>query len=258
MRISSADYRRILQGNPGLRQTLAPAAAMQVARLEEHGVSSRKPAKSRAGKLALRATPRSKRLTKIQLAAMTPKERILALAMQSGWLAPAAASHPQYHQCIRIVLPFKGEVKERGVTNTETRVTFTPTKTRRFEKRVADEVRLAMRKMQTKPFEVPVAVRFAFMFNGPEGLMPVAAKLGDLSNLVKAIEDAMNGIAYIDDRLIQRADSVVKFAGPDDLIFIELTAARPGLPAWLDGFVGMLCQGNPPRGFPCVAEVASA
>ena len=78
--------------------------------------------------------------------------------------------------------------------------TFTPERTAAFESQVA---MFANRAMAGKaPSERPVAMKLVFMFEGDDGLWPTDVTDGDVDNLEKAVKDALNGIAYRDDRLV--------------------------------------------------------
>lgn len=78
--------------------------------------------------------------------------------------------------------------------------TYTPDRTAGFERQVA---MFANRAMAGKvPIKRPVAMKLIFMFEGEDGLWPTDVTDGDIDNLEKAIKDALNGIAYLDDRLV--------------------------------------------------------
>lgn len=240
MRISPSELRKLTAKAPGLREKIALAAPQA---LTGAPLGAKTKQKRRPGKVALSPESRlskvkPKKLSRAQLDALPDAERQRYSAQMAGWLEPATPDHPQYNQVIRIVLPFRGQVKERARSGDDS--TYTPTKTRRFEKTVKDNVFIAMREAFAVPFEVPVQVKFGFIFKGPKDLMPVAQSDGDLSNIMKAVEDAMNKVAYVDDRLITRASDIFKLAGDRDLILIEVTAARPGLPEWAVDFGGSL------------------
>lgn len=78
--------------------------------------------------------------------------------------------------------------------------TFTPERTVAFESQVAMFANRAM--AGRAPTERPIAMKLTFVFEGDDGLWPTDVTDGDVDNLEKAIKDALNGIAYRDDRLV--------------------------------------------------------
>ncbi|MGY3582391.1 Holliday junction resolvase RusA-like endonuclease [Bradyrhizobium sp. USDA 4341] len=88
----------------------------------------------------------------------------------------------------------------RGLIDKLKHHTYTPERTAAFEKQVALH---ANRAMAGRPaIERPLAMQMTFVFEGDETLWPTDSSDGDMDNLVKAIKDALNGIAYKDDRLV--------------------------------------------------------
>ena len=141
------------------------------------------------------------------------------------------SDNPQYAQRLTVILPVRGEVKKRA------RVTcnggYQDERTRRFEADVARSVQAAMARTGVAMFTVPVRIGIAFFFRGDSGLMPTGSADGDLDNLLKAVLDGMNKVAYLDDRLVQRLADSVKLTGPEDMIVIDITTAPPGPPDWV-------------------------
>lgn len=75
---------------------------------------------------------------------------------------------------------------------------YTPTKTRQYEAYVG----LCANKWFKRPMMGKVKLFSRFYFTSDDGR-------GDLSNLVKSLEDGMNGIAYIDDKQIAAHDNAI-------------------------------------------------
>ena len=84
--------------------------------------------------------------------------------------------------------------------------TYTPTKTRKFEKRVRDCAALA----GATTMDGPLSVTIAFYFPWPKGMWRKTKKRGeewmdtgrDVDNLAKAVLDACNGVCWHDDRQV--------------------------------------------------------
>lgn len=103
---------------------------------------------------------------------------------------------------VRVVTPKKGKPFAHLYTDSQTRA---------FEETVAAAGRQAMG--DRAPFDFPVVVGMLFRREPPKsitkarraamlaGLVPPATK-PDCSNYAKGVEDALNGIAFIDDALI--------------------------------------------------------
>lgn len=218
-------------GRAGPRPAATPAAL---------ALAEAKRDAARAGKTQTRkrSKPAVKRLGKRQLAAMTPEQAALALAIQAGAREFATPEDPLYDQIVSFALPLRGAVKQRprlqgGDDDGRKPHTFTPTKTRRFEKTVKDYAKLAMQRGRYRIFTVPVVVDIVFLFEGIESLAAVERQIGDLSNLEKAVEDAMNAVVYSDDNLILRHPDSGKFYHGRDMVLVQVRAARPvALPDW--------------------------
>jgi Holliday junction resolvase RusA-like endonuclease len=82
--------------------------------------------------------------------------------------------------------------------------TVSPDATRAFEQATALIARAAMSRAGLAPFECPLEMVVDFRVEGDPGEWPTGQSDGDLDNMEKAIKDALNGVAYLDDRLIVR------------------------------------------------------
>jgi Holliday junction resolvase RusA-like endonuclease len=81
--------------------------------------------------------------------------------------------------------------------------TYTPEKTRMYEESLAI---LAREQFNQDPFTRPVAVTMTFYMptkDKKRWVKPCTMK-PDLTNLTKAVEDALNGIVWLDDSLIAK------------------------------------------------------
>ncbi len=104
--------------------------------------------------------------------------------------------------------------------------TFTPDRTEAFEREVAMVAQRAMSRAGRVPLAVPVSMTVTFVLRGDSAQWPTDQSDGDLDNLEKAIKDALNGIAYVDDRLVVRVYKE-KVCDAEPRIEISLAAARP-------------------------------
>lgn len=105
------------------------------------------------------------------------------------------------------------------------RIFYTPPKTRKFEKAVADEVQEQMRLHGWMPFpkELPLHahVRFTFGVKDTKKWQRFKTSRIDLDNAIKGIFDSLNGIVYPDDAQIVII-TALKGYGRLDQIDIEL------------------------------------
>jgi Holliday junction resolvase RusA-like endonuclease len=101
---------------------------------------------------------------------------------------------------------FMAAIKARGEGGIMRSVT--PDATRRFEDAAALMGTQAMAAAGLEPFTCPLEILVAFRFEGNPLEWPTGYADGDLDNLEKALKDAMNRVAYQDDRLIVAKISV--------------------------------------------------
>jgi Holliday junction resolvase RusA-like endonuclease len=59
-----------------------------------------------------------------------------------------------------------------------------------------------------QPFSVAVEVEYELAFEGDPSEWPTGTQDGDLDNLVKAVNDAMNRVVFSDDKLVVRSSEV--------------------------------------------------
>ena len=95
---------------------------------------------------------------------------------------------------------------------------YTPERTRKAEKRIAD----AFRRLDADPFESAVSIRIECVFTPPrswskrnkaaaiDGAIKKCSK-PDVDNLAKTVCDALNGIAWLDDSQIVRMSAVKRY-----------------------------------------------
>ena len=130
-----------------------------------------------------------------------------------------------------IVIEIPGEPIGKGRPRLGRGHTYTPEKTRAWEKMAALE---AMRQYRGNPLEGPVklTVRAVFAIPGwwPKwkqeqamGGWVVHTVKPDASNVLKAVEDALNGIVFRDDSQIASV-SIDKWYGPEPGVVLEVRA----------------------------------
>ena len=100
---------------------------------------------------------------------------------------------------ITITIPGPPVAKQRARVGKGGRV-YTPPETRSYEQKVAVFATVAARRAKWKVTSEPVEIDVRIYR---------ARATGDLSNFVKAIEDGMNGIIYVDDRQIVSIDAAM-------------------------------------------------
>ena len=113
----------------------------------------------------------------------------------------------------------------------------TPARTRRWEEYVALRARGAMgRAGRRDPLEGPIAAKMTFVFKRPERVKTTHCLYGqdgrvmlsaggsypDLSNLVKAIEDALQGLVFVDDCQICKLEAKKVYAAKGEEPGVEV------------------------------------
>lgn len=107
----------------------------------------------------------------------------------------------------------------------------TPQATRLYEQAIRVAAQGAMSKAGLSPARGPVHVDMAFIFAGNPLELPTANRDGDLDNLVKAVLDAMNGVAYSDDRLVVGTSATKACAG-QDAVHVRITSSPAAFPGF--------------------------
>ena len=118
-----------------------------------------------------------------------------------------------------VVVPWIIKPKGRPKVNTHTRRAYTPTETRDEEAKVATAARGSMSffNASMSPYPQPVGVSLTLVVAKPRGAKgknlpahPVGYFKGDVDNIFKLVQDALNGVAYTDDRqVIQSFSNVI-------------------------------------------------
>lgn len=88
---------------------------------------------------------------------------------------------------------------------------FTPSKTHAAEELIAWKARAAGARISTSD----VSVTVGFYFTGK--------RRGDIDNLVKTVLDALNGVAYVDDRQVVHLQAAVVLGASEAKTVIEVT-----------------------------------
>lgn len=117
-----------------------------------------------------------------------------------------------------IAFSMAGDPVPKGRPRTRVRGDFatiyTDTKTRKYEKSIADLAKQVMGRR--KPLEGPLSVSMRFRMTLPASMSkrlrtailsgdePYSPAGGDLDNYLKAVADALNGVCFIDDKQIVR------------------------------------------------------
>lgn len=109
--------------------------------------------------------------------------------------------------------------------------TYTPAKTARYEADIARAARAKMRREGRKPF-TGCAVRLScvFRYKPPQRFADTAMRLAfaraglvhkrsrpDIDNLVKAVLDALNGVAYTDDNIVADIHAKKQYSATDSV-----------------------------------------
>lgn len=127
---------------------------------------------------------------------------------------------------VQISIPIKAVSKERPRAARNGHF-YTPKKTADFEKEVATYANMTL----DQPFSEPLKVKVAIIEEVPKSWSEdkrllaqhrlIVPTKGDLDNQVKAVTDALNGVAYIDDAQICHLRATKRY-GYKNEIWIEL------------------------------------
>ena len=124
----------------------------------------------------------------------------------------------------KFTVPGKGVAKERPRFNSSSKTTYTPERTQGFEAEVAWRCREAMKKADAKKTKEPVCVEVTIYRKrkSKEGYgRPMDG--GDVDNIAKSILDAMNKIAYDDDKQVTTLTTMKRFTVGEPHITIYAT-----------------------------------
>jgi len=104
--------------------------------------------------------------------------------------------------------------RPRVVTKGKRRFAYTPNKVREWEEHVREEAA----KLFDRPFDWPVVVSLIFYMPRPRSrrLDFWVPTTPDLDNLEKSVLDALNGVAYTDDRLVVAKSSSKRYVKSGD------------------------------------------
>lgn len=110
--------------------------------------------------------------------------------------------------------------RARVVTKGKRRFAFTPKKVKEWEDHVKDEAK----KHFERPFDWPVVVSMIFYLERPRSrrLDFWVSTAPDLDNMEKSVMDALNGVAYTDDRLVVAKSSSKRYV-KDGYPRVEIT-----------------------------------
>lgn len=132
---------------------------------------------------------------------------------------------------MELCLLLKAVSKERPRTGKGGHV-YTPKRTQKFEKMVAEAGATLLRQPYTCPVKVWVEIREPIPKSFPKWkqeaarLRLISPQVGDLDNKIKAITDGLNGVCYIDDKQINHVGGI-RVYGDNHEIYI--TIERSGL-----------------------------
>ncbi len=106
------------------------------------------------------------------------------------------------------------KARPRVVTKGKKRFAYTPKRVKDWENVVKDEAQ----KYFERPFDRPVVVSLTFYLPRPNSrrLDFWVSTTPDLDNLEKAVLDALNGVAYTDDRLVVVKSSSKRYVRKGD------------------------------------------
>lgn len=117
------------------------------------------------------------------------------------------------------------KARPRVVTKGKRRFAYTPKKVKDWEELVAEEARRHFE----RPFDWPVVVSMVFYIERPRSrrLDFWVSTTPDLDNLEKSVLDALNGIAYTDDRLVVAKSSSKRYVqGGEPGVEVTVTSIR--------------------------------
>jgi crossover junction endodeoxyribonuclease RusA len=97
---------------------------------------------------------------------------------------------------------------------------YTPKETKQFEQAIKTLAKMQLFRENVGPLSVPINV----------GIIIGSVKLlrGDIDNYAKSILDGLNGIAYIDDRLIRTLGVRILEKQQRDYIIVEINPIKEG------------------------------
>lgn len=157
-----------------------------------------------------------------------PKERARTFMDERAVISAYTRSGGQVSRFMALI---KGGGGEAGVMRS-----VTPEATREFEATAALMVRQAMAQVSMAPFDCPLEMVKEFRIEGDPATWPTAQSDGDLDNLEKSLADALNRVAYVDDRLIVLVNKI-KVCAARPGISLMLRPADPERPSYFDSLL---------------------
>ncbi len=115
--------------------------------------------------------------------------------------------------------------RPRVVTKGKRTFAYTPKRVKEWENHIKEEAK----KHFERPFDWPVVVSIVFLMPRPKSrrLDYWVSTTPDLDNLEKSVLDAMNEVAYTDDRLVVAKSSVKRYVqGEEPGVQIVVTAIK--------------------------------
>lgn len=121
---------------------------------------------------------------------------------------------------MRMIKPITFTIDEQPLPKQRPRFSrgkaYTPTKTKAYEERVGWACALAMRRDGIDAITGDVCVKVTFMRKG--------ARRADLDNMVKAISDGINGVAYEDDKQVVSLHCEVRYNQAQPCAIVTVSA----------------------------------
>ena len=145
-----------------------------------------------------------------------PKERARTFADEKVLLRCFMNAHGDVR---KFMASLKGK-GEQGLMKS-----FTPEATRNFEDAIRLMAQSDMSRKKYKCYNVPLEIEIEFYIQGDSEFWPTAQSDGDLDNLQKSLKDALNGIAWVDDRLVVRT-TCVKYCSDNPHIKLKISPAK--------------------------------